>query len=175
MRQLFIKIVVFICRINMPFLQPKMKDEEVESIISKLKPSMVILVRREGELTNLFQPDHFTHAALVISSDHCIEAKTTGTVITNLTYLLSRVDEVIVLEPRFLTNNESMIDMALKFVNRPYDYSFQDGDDKVYCFELVAHILEHCSGVEIPKCDTKLGMKFLPDSFLKANLFTRVV
>jgi len=175
MRKSFIKLVTFICRINMPFLQPKMTDEQVEKILAVLKPSMVILVRREGEFTNYFQPHHFTHGALVISGDHCIEAKTTGTTITNLYYLLSRADEVMVLEPRFLVNNDTLVTHALEYANRAYDYAFEDSEDKLYCFELCAHLLEKCSGIEIPKVKTALGEKFMPDSFLKSGLFTQVL
>lgn len=174
MRSLMIRFVTFICRINMPFLQPKMTDDQVEKILAVLKPSMVILVRREGEFTNYFQPHHFTHGALVISGDHCIEAKTTGTTITNLYYLVSRADEVMVLEPRFLVNNETLVTHALEYANRAYDYAFEDSEDKLYCFELCAHLLEKCSGIEIPKVDTKLGKKWLASSFINSNLFNRV-
>lgn len=174
MRKSFIKLVTFICRINMPFLQPKMSDENVEKILSILKPSMVILTRREGEFTNWFQPEFFTHGVLVITKDHCIEAKTTGTVITNLSYLLSRCDNCVVLEPRFLVNEDTLVTHALEYVNKNYDFAFEDSEEKLYCFEAVAHLLEKCSGVEIPKSKTPLGHKWLPNSFLNSNLFVKV-
>lgn len=174
MRHALIRFVTFICRINMPFLQPKMTEENVERILKILKPSMVILTRRNGEFTNWFQPEFFTHGVLVITEDHCIEAKTTGTVITNLSYLLSRCDKCIVLEPRFLVNNETLVTHALEYVNKNYDYAFEDSEDKLYCFEAVAHLLEKCSGIEIPKAKTLLGEKWLPSSFLKSNLFVTV-
>ena len=166
---------MFICRINMPYSQHKMTEEMCDKIIQSVQLGDVLLIRTNGELTTLMQPSKWTHSVLVLTQMHAFEATTKGTRLTDLMYILARCDEAMLLRPKFLINNDHMVEYALPLVNRPYDFKFESSDEELYCHEATSKILEHASGVEIPQVDTPLGKKWLPDSFLKSNLFEVIV
>ena len=155
----------------MPFSQHKMTEEACDNIIQRVQLGDVLLIRTNGELTTLLQGQKWTHSALVLTQTHAFEATTKGTRLTDLMYILARCDEATLLRPKFLVNNDHMVEFALTLVNRPYDFTFESSDEELYCHEATARILSHSSGVAIPQVDTPLGKKWLPDSFLKSNLF----
>lgn len=168
------KGVQLICRVNAPFSQHKMTEERCDEILQHVQAGDVILIRTLGELTTMFQPSAWTHSLLAVTNTHAFEAKITGTRLSDMMYVLARSDAAILLRPRFLVNIDHMVEYALTLVNKPYDFSFESSDEAYYCHEACARILSHASGIELPQIDSPLGKKWLPDSFIKSNLFNRV-
>lgn len=164
--KIMIKTVQFICRINAPFSIKKMTERACEDIIDKAKVGDVILVRTEGELTTVFQPEYWTHAALVLTDRLVVEATTKGVRLTDIMYVLARVDDAAAYRPDYTKDQSAVQTEALKMVNMKYDYEFKEGNNKYYCFELVATLLNFITTKSpVSEKKTLLGKKWLASSF----------
>lgn len=170
MRELLSKIMIrtvqFICRINAPFSIKKMTERACEDIISKARVGDILLVRTEGELTTAFQPEYWTHAALVLTDKLVVEATTKGVRLTDIMYVVARVDDAALYRPDYVRDQSIVQAEALKMVNMEYDYEFKKENARYYCFELVAELIRFIATKSpVSEKKTILGKKWLASSF----------
>ena len=164
--KIMIKTVQFVCRINAPYSIKKMTEAACEDIMSKSKVGDVLLVRTEGELSTVLQPEYWTHAALVLTDRLVVEATTKGVRLTDIMYVIARVDDAALYRPDYARDPSAVQPEALKVVNMKYDYEFKKDNSKYYCFELVAYLLQFIvTKTPVSEKKTLLGKKWLASSF----------
>ena len=69
-----IRLTKFIGHCHAPFTKKYVTG--IDYLLAKdlLKPGMILITKTRGELSNLFIPGSFTHAAIYIGSDYVCEA-----------------------------------------------------------------------------------------------------
>jgi uncharacterized protein YycO len=154
-----------ISKVHMPFNHKKMTEAECIAIIGMIKPGDILLTHTRGELSNIAL-DHWGHGA-IYSLSGLWEAVTAGVKPTELMFFLSRKDDVLVLRPRFGVDT-SRLDRYCKYAEgTAYDYSFETGAEKIYCFEYCADAIMESSSAKIETKRTPLGKQYLASSFLE--------
>ena len=142
-----------------------MTEAECIAIIGMLKPGDVLLTHTKGEVSNIFL-SHWGHAA-IYSENGLYESVTAGNKETDLMFFLSRKDDVMVLRPNYPLNIDSLQRYCEYAKGTLYDYNFETGAQKLYCFEFVADaIMESSDIIEIEQVVTPLGKQFLARSFI---------
>ncbi len=110
----------------------------------RLLPGMVLLSHKKYELTNLFIPGYWTHAALVACSDEVLEAVSAGVTRRSLADFVSHADDVLVLRPAFCGPEEMRMAVrrAGQYLGLPYNFLFNPSEGSCYCSELVCRAYE---------------------------------
>ena len=104
-----------------------------------IDPGMVVLTRKEHELSNFFIPGYWTHAAMIASDEYIVEATSKGVHRSTIKEFLTIVDDFVLLKPAFCTD-QLMVrasKYAINAVGNPYNFSFRHGNNAFYCSELV--------------------------------------
>jgi len=102
-------------------------------------PGMVILTRKRHEFSNLLIPGYWTHAAMIISNEHIVEATIRGVIKTKISELLKFVDDFVILRPAFCTS-KGMVkasNHAIEAMGIPYNFTFNHENKAFYCSQLV--------------------------------------
>jgi len=86
-----------------------------------------------------------------------IEATYCGVVITPLSVFMQSPERIIIGRVRGKIDKPQTIANALRYVGRPYDFLFQEGDGEIYCSELVQLCYVNRNGQQV--FDT-IGMSF---------------
>lgn len=157
----------------------KVNDEKFKRIKHRLLPGDILISSKRYELTNLFIPGRFTHAAFYLGDlagdDSIIEAIGEGVTISSLPNFCFSKDHIAVLRPKYYrgTEVEHLILVAQTLDGVPYDYFFDHGDEAFYCAELVHYLLsktaQHYEHFNKRKT---LGVEtVLPDDFYNARQF----
>jgi len=130
----------------------KLAIEHYEEIVQNCKPGDILLSATAGELTNLFNPGKYKHAAIYLGNEngvpHIAEAIGKGVVRRTLYVFLASKDEVVAMRAR-LPIYRVNLGIALAWLNRqygkPYDYQFElgtkHGIKAFYCSELAYSFL----------------------------------
>jgi uncharacterized protein YycO len=160
-------IIKLISKIHMPYNHKKMSEAECVAILNIVRSGDIILTHTKGELSSVFL-NHWGHAA-IYANWGLFEAVTAGVKESDLMFFLSRKDDVLILRPRFVIDHEKLERYCKYAIGTNYDYSFESGAEKLYCFELVADALITSSSINIDKKRTPLGKKYLAKSFLNEN------
>jgi len=156
-----------ISKVHMPFNHKQMTEAECIAIIGIIKPGDILLTHTRGELSNIAL-DHWGHGA-IYSLKGLYESVTAGLKETDLMFFLSRKDDVMVLRPKFKIYEESLQRYCENAVGTLYDYSFETGAQKLYCFEFVADAIMWAGSDEIETKRTPLGRQYLASSFQNEN------
>ena len=167
--KLIADITKFICRVNVPYSQKQMSFTRCQEIIRRSRPTDLILLRTEGELSTLIQGQKWTHSVPVSYFEETIEAVTSGVRRVSLMYVLARCDEAILLRPKKEVTQFLFCQFLNAQIGEPYDFEFSDSDSKWYCHHLSAWAYKSSSEIKIEKVKTALGEKFMPDSFLTSE------
>lgn len=131
-------------KIHAPFTRKKVNGLDVFAIQRSLMPGAVLLTYIRGEMSNLFIPGEFTHAAILHSNKYVIEATSEGVQKKDIISFMTSKDRVVLLYPRF-SDAEQMkkaADYASQLISLPYDFLFSDGNEAFYCSELVTFCYE---------------------------------
>lgn len=152
-----------ISRVHMPFNHKRMTEEECVAIINMIRPGDILLTHTRGELSNIAL-DHWGHGA-ICSEKGLYESVTAGNKETDIMFFLSRKDDVMVLRPKFNVNLFNLQKYCEYAKGTLYDYNFETGSEKLYCFEFVADAIMDSSTIEIQMKRTPLGKQFLASSF----------
>lgn len=144
----------FIGTVHAPYSRRDVSGYHYFSVLPLLKPGMVLLSRKHGELSNLAIPGRFTHAAMYCGSHlsqhgdggsfdvpFVVEATRHGMVDTDLISFMLSKDIVGVYRPLFATDMQmrDAANWALKQAEDavPYDYEFDPKNKALYCSEAV--------------------------------------
>jgi hypothetical protein len=129
----------------------KIRMDKLQDIKGKIKPGMVVLTRKEYELTNLFIPGYWTHTAMIVSDNEIVEAVRQGVMRKQIDEFFTTVDDFLILEPRFC--DRSTMQNATKFaknvIGYPYNYFFMPHHNSYFCTELIFNAYAHASGQEM--------------------------
>ena len=119
--------------------EPKMSCEFALDILDKLEDGDVLLSHNEWNLSNLFIPGFWKHAAM-FRKNKIIEAVGRGVVndMHILKWLMNH-DNVAVLRPVFANKDERNLaaDIANVQAGKPYDFELSPGVQASYCSELI--------------------------------------
>ncbi|MEI7491591.1 MAG: YiiX/YebB-like N1pC/P60 family cysteine hydrolase [Bacteroidota bacterium] len=114
-------------------------DLDLERINNFLKPGMIVLSRKEFQISNYFIYGYWTHTAMIMPWGKVIQATTNGVIINELEEYFLKTDDFVVLKPRFcgISEMEKACMHASERVGVPYSFDFNNSDDSLYCSELV--------------------------------------
>ena len=103
---------------------------------------MILLSRREFQITNYFIDGYWTHSAMIMPSEKVIEATVNGVKINELWEFFLKTDDFVILKPRFcgIKEMEKACSHASENVGKPYSFDFNNSDDSLYCSELVLKV-----------------------------------
>lgn len=104
-----------------------------------IRPGMVILTHKNFKFTNLFMDGYWSHAAIIVSEDHVVEATGKGVVKTEIEEFISSCDDFVVLKPTFCNeyNMKQAGEYAQKVIGCRYNFNFRPSKNAFYCSELV--------------------------------------
>lgn len=127
-------------KVHFPYTHKLIKGPDYYRLESVIQSGDVLLSRTRGELTNLFIPGFFTHAAIARGDEYVIEAIGKGVSRTDLVSFVMTKDYVVLLRPRFADDviKGKAVLWAEEQVGLPYDYEFETSNKAYYCSELVA-------------------------------------
>lgn len=138
-------------QLHMPFTHRRMSHRHYYDLESRIKPGTVLVTRCRGELSNLFIPGEFTHAAIYggeqavffggrrLMVPIVFEAIGEGVVATPLASFVLTKDRIMALEPKFCdqAGMDAAVKAALGHIGLPYDFLFSNDHKAFYCSELV--------------------------------------
>ena len=123
-------------------------DLDLKSILKDVRPGMIVLTRKEFQISNYFISGYWTHTAMIMPLGKVIEATTKGVIIKDLQEYFLRIDDFVVLKPKFCGPPE--MDLACTHASEtigvPYSFDFNNTDDSLYCSELVLKVYARTCG-----------------------------
>jgi len=150
-RSIFIYIFLWLClpfsklinKINWRFGRPySCNSIETEQIKKKLQPGMIILSHRNYECSSLFISGYWTHAAMVTTSGHIVDATRKGVSLNSVESFFSTIDDFILLKPSFCSQDvmENAGFLAIGQVGYPFSFNFLNSNKTFYCSGLVCWV-----------------------------------
>jgi len=123
-------------------------DLDLDNIRKIVMPGMILLSRREFQITNYFIDGYWTHSAMIMPSEKVIEATVNGVKINELWEFFLNTDDFAILKPRFcgIQEMEKACSHASENVGKPYSFDFNNSDDSLYCSELVLKVYARSCG-----------------------------
>jgi hypothetical protein len=114
-------------------------DLDLEHIRQVARPGMILLSRREFQISNFFIEGYWTHSAMIMPREKVIQATTKGVIIDELHEFFLKTDDFVILKPRFcgIQEMEKACNHASEAVGTPYSFDFNNSDDTLYCSELI--------------------------------------
>ena len=112
---------------------------DLDNIREMVRPGMILLSRREFQISNYFIDGYWKHTAMVMSPEKIIQATTGGVIIDELREFFYKADDFVILKPKFcgVQEMEKACNLASETVGKPYSFDFNNSDDSLYCSELV--------------------------------------
>ncbi len=135
----------------------------------ELEPGDVILVGALRRMHSLYIGGIFTHALMYVGAGMCIHAIAHGVGTVSLHDVLSEYDTMAIL--RHKKRNKEKIKKAIQYaeqqIGKPFDFTFENDADKLYCTELLQHAFTkgHMGMKKIAKKDMLHPMDLLKGSF----------
>lgn len=168
------KISHWISLIHMPWSRKLVTGSDVLLMMKVVQPGDVLLTRSDGELSNIFVPGFWGHAAIA-GEDAIIEATTKGVHKSDPISFLMGKDYAVVLRPVFLDESEKAraVEYSEAQVGKPYDYSFNTSNiTAFYCSELVYMAMKYAKN-HIPfKLRSIFGQETVdPSDFYRTSMF----
>lgn len=158
-------------RLHAPFTHKRVNGPDVFSIQEKLVPGYVLLSFIRGELSNLFIPGEFTHAAMVIDDRFVIEAVGGGVRMNDIISFMTSKDRVVLLRPLFADDEQrkKAVGLAQTTIGAPYDYLFEGGNRAFYCSELIQWCYERSGASAFTKRKRFNISTVTPNDFAQAE------
>ncbi len=120
----------------------KLLPEDIETLLTKVKPGDVVLVGNLDELSSIAidtDGSKLTHAMLYLGGGELIHATKNGVVVEKMADLISHYETFALARSEDPLKSALAIDKAKQYLGKPYDFDFEDtSDDSLYCTELVA-------------------------------------
>lgn len=122
----------------------KINEHFFFSAQSILTPGMVLLTRREYELSNMLQDGFYKHAAIFSTPNsrripNVVEAIGPGVRPTGIIDFMFSKDYIKILKPKFADEyemNQAAIN-ANTLIGKPYDFQFKPTNNAWYCSEVI--------------------------------------
>lgn len=178
----FYPFIVWMGKVHMPYSKKKVTANMVEDILKIIEPGHVLVSTTYGELSNLFIPGKFRHAAIYVGNGRVVEAIGIG--VRNVSiYQFCMTKDLVVLLDNLEANHEQMqlvVTNAISCVGKPYDYDFwiphEHSNSKVneafYCAELVWYCYKQaCPNMEFKLRQVMGARTVIPDDFVNANKY----
>lgn len=130
----------YIGKIHAPWAHKKVKSKDYRDFTMKfLDEGTILISKTNGEVTNLFIPAFWSHAAIYTGAGTVIESIGEGVVETDLIDYMMTKDFIVAVKPKMATvpQMSKAVDFARSQLGKPYDYSFQKDVKAFYCSELV--------------------------------------
>ena len=123
-------------------------DLDLEKIRKVMIPGMILLSRRDFQISNFFIEGYWTHTAMIMPREKIIEATPKGVILKELQDFFLKTDDFVLLKPRFCGFHDMEIACghASKTVGSPYSFDFNNSDDSFYCSELVLKVYAKTCG-----------------------------
>lgn len=147
----------------------------IQRIIDKLQPGDIILRGYDKKfLDNLFIPSKYgySHAGVYVGNLKVIHAVAQGVSEIHLVDYC-QADKICII--RVNGDKWKAIELANKYLGSPYDFSFEPGDNALYCFQLAAMCYPKVKflrfplslfGIQLPKI---VGQCYLDKSFIQSD------
>lgn len=168
----------------MPYSHKQIDSFDYYEAIKYLKPGFVLLSATFGELSNLFIPHEWKHAAIYAGKDlngvpYVIEAIGPGVVKKNLLDFMFTKDRIGIFLPTFASAQQlaGAVKFAESKVGQPYDYEFKSGNKAWYCSELIWAAYKEATDARVNFAPReRFGQKtIIPGDIARAtNLFKRI-
>jgi uncharacterized protein YycO len=109
---------------------------------------MILLSRKEFQISNFFIEGYWTHSAMIMPQDKVIEATSNGVILNELQEFFKNTDDFVILRPRFcgIKEMQKACDHALEIIGTPYCFDFNNSDDSFYCSKLVLKVYAKTCG-----------------------------
>lgn len=134
-----------ICNIDLPFMRShKLGDKAPADLLAKMQPGDILLRRTQWTSGNLMIPSYWKHAAVYTGKGNLVEATFKGVQKNDMNTFFDHGDEVLILRPKNLTEDQRKIMVAYSNMQngRPYDFNMDfDDDRRLSCTELAAQSL----------------------------------
>lgn len=142
---------------------------DVSYIQKYIEPGYIILIRKEWQLSNLFIPGKWKHAAFCNDQNYAIEAVGEGVRRVFISDLLQNSDNFCVLKPIFCSKDDikTATLWAENQVGKPYDFRFEGCNRAFYCTELIVHAYSFCKGFIMPRRRFLGDFLYFADDFYK--------
>jgi len=155
-------IAKLIGKLHVPFSRKKITAKDFEACLELMQPGDILLTRTRGELTNLFIPGEWPHAAIVVSDGLIVEAVERGVVSTKPFDFFRKRDFVKLIRPEVgeIGRKTAALKASL-LVGRSYDYNFHSENEEYYCSELVNTVYNYCfkqRGAIVTPSDIDVGV-----------------
>ena len=168
-------------KIHMPFSRKKVDGKDYYRVRNFIQPGTVLLTTVKGEFSNLYNPEKIKHGAIylgrILGDEVCyvLESTRKGTILTDLVTFMLRKDFVIGYSPKFEIDIARLQHIAKQIIGTKYDYFFKGNNNKLYCFESVAILLEYASEEKITLKKTLFGkMIYSCRSYTEDNRFEKI-
>lgn len=165
----------FVSQIHAPFTRQHLTSIDYRLIRSFKQKGIVLVARQEGEMSNLFIPDFWSHVAIYDGEETVIEATTHGVKKTDILDFVMAKDFIAAFMPTFCDSNTRAIawNVAEGFIGSPYDFSFAAGNRAFYCSELLYEAFNQAMEGKSPvKMRELLGVQTVtPEDFANPELF----
>jgi hypothetical protein len=165
----------------MPFSHKKVDGKDYYRIRNFIQPGTVLLTNIKGEFSNLYNPEKIKHGAIyvgrILGNEVCyvLESTRRGVILTDLVTFMLRKDFVIGYSPRFEIDIAKIQHKAKEILGTKYDYMFNKNNERLYCFESVAVLLEYASNEKIKLKKTLFGkMIYSYRSYTEDSRFEKI-
>jgi uncharacterized protein YycO len=170
-------LINFLNYLRFPFFRKKsFYSDTYRSVIDIVKPGDLIFTKSGGFLLNLLNPSKkYKHVGIVVSNInanvHIVEATGDGVIRSHLFDFLKEKTIMGVYRNMVTSDMHNVVRIAMDHVGRPYDYSFEPGNKKYYCFELAAYAYEAIPSIIIKKQRVLWDYRYLAQSFVNSVQF----
>ena len=128
-------------KIYLPYSRKMVTGEDYYKLLDFLEPGLVLVAKSNGELSNIFIPEFWGHAAIVsVDTKYVVEATTHGVVKTDIVSFMMNKDCVGAFVPLFTSKSKMKraAEVAEEQIGKDYDFEFSTSSiEKFYCSELV--------------------------------------
>lgn len=155
----------------------KIKGKHTREAMNVLQPGDIILRGYREYLDGMFIPGAYSHTGIFIGGNIVCHAVAEGVSKIDVIDFL-RCDRFCILRPK--SGQKEAIARVVSWLGKPYDFSFEEEDDRFYCHELGAHaykelniqkVVPYFHGIQFYFMDSK----YLADSFLDSPDFTIIL